>query len=442
MQEKSATGAAGKGYSSYMRSRICAVAVSLCALAAGGRAQEGPTYVPCIDTWAINSSSVLVAKIVEVCSSSRCGAGAGGGNTVALKVERTLKGDEGSQLKLPGNQLKLQLDARLDALKDWKKRKASLLIFDGLDVDPVSSVKAPAQVMDLSDAGLSIITKEMQVLHDPDEILAAAESAIKGHPGVGRVNTFPKMLLNETMGLNNGTPPLALVPVDAHLESWARAVLLGPAHPSLDAALRPEAVRALEYFQSEGNVSLLRTLLNDPANVTQAAEFNLGVEVRTYPVRQEAYTVLKAWKVDAVEPLTREEKSMPEAVRTASLSDRTGMIGQTEIKKLARFENLERLDLRNDHLTAQAYQALPRLGNLRALGLAGSNINDGKLADLAALEHLEALDLTATAITDAGLQKLVTLPELKSLNLTRTKVTAGGIKQMQKQRPDVMIEYR
>ena len=95
-----------------MRRMIGTLAVFVSVLTPGGRAQEGPTYFPCIDTWAINSSSVLVAKIVEVCSSSRCGPG----GTVALKVERTLKGDQ-------GNQLKLQLDAPLDVLKDWKSAR-------------------------------------------------------------------------------------------------------------------------------------------------------------------------------------------------------------------------------------------------------------------------------------------------------------------------------
>ena len=413
-----------------MKTRLCALVLCLPWLAAAG-AQDGPAYTPCLDTWAINSNAVFVAKITEVCSPSRCGSD----NTVSLKVERTLKGDEGTQFKL-------QIDAPPEALKDWKHRKSSLLLFDGLDVDPLSTRKAPAEVLDLSDPALSILTAHMQVLRDPDEILAAASAAIGQHPDGKHLNTFPRMLLNESLGLNNGFPPLTLVPVDPDLERWAQSVLLGPPHPAIDAALRPEAVRALQFFPSDSNTRLLRTLLDDPASTTRPAEFNLGVEVRTYPVRTEAYTVLREWKVNVAEPVTHVESSQPEAVRTASLSNRTGIIGHAEIEQLARFGNLQQLELQNDHLTAQAYKSITRLNSLRAISLGGSNITDGKLDNFVQLTHLEALDLTATKITDAGLQPLAQLPELKSLNLTQTRATAQGVRQLQQQRPDIVIRYR
>ena len=414
-----------------MRFRTCGL-ILLATLTAASPAQPGPTYLPCLDTWTLNSSSVFVARIVEVCSASRCG----GSNVVALNVQRTLKGTQPRQLKIA-------IDASPDELKDWKHRKASLLIFDGLNASPNQDPAQPtAEALDLSDPELSILNANLEPLHGADPILEATGSILQNHPGVDHILTFPRMLLDETRGLDASLPPLVPVPVSPSLEAWARSTLLGPPHPAIDQALRPEAVAALQFFPSPANTALLRSLLNDPASTVQPAEFNLGLEVRTFPVRLEAYTVLKEWKIDVAEPVTKEQASKPEAVRVASLSNHTGMIGQTEIKSLARFENLEQLELRNDHLTAQAYGVLPRLAGLRALGLAGSNITDGKLPILVALNNLEALDLSGTKITDAGLRTIANFPYLKSLNLTQSRVTAEAVRELQSQRPDIRVEFR
>ena len=96
-----------------MRLGLCA---PFAVLAAISSAQPGPTYVPCLDTMALNSPIVFTGKIVEICGSVRCGAT----NNVVVRVEQHLKGDVSETTQAA-------IDVSAPILTEWKARGSRLL---------------------------------------------------------------------------------------------------------------------------------------------------------------------------------------------------------------------------------------------------------------------------------------------------------------------------
>jgi hypothetical protein len=218
------------------------------------------------------------------------------------------------------------------------------------------------------------------------------------------------------------------------LEKWAHEFIRID-----DYMRRGEAARALRYFKSDDNIARVKSLLDDPKWVyARRAEENEGLEVRLYPVRQDAYVTLQYWGVAAEEPKIREETWKPDRVQSIGLSNQK--VTAAELKSLARFENLQDLSLWNVELTHEALCDLAALKNLRALYLGGTNLTDGGLKHLAHLSRLRYLDLRGTKITDQGLKQLAEFKSLQKLDLKRAQVTDEGVAELRRLRPDLKIE--
>jgi hypothetical protein len=224
------------------------------------------------------------------------------------------------------------------------------------------------------------------------------------------------------------------VPADQRLENWAHQAI-----GSDDFMRRCEAVRALRHFPSDENIARLKALLNDSGwSYFHRAEDNLGVEVRHYTVRQEAYETLRLWGVSVPQPVVREEVLKFESVTTVSMFNQK--ITDDDLRGLARFENLEQLFLWGAKIRDAQLALLAERKNLRELYLAGTTISDAGLPHLAALHRLEYLDLAATRVSDAGLRVLAALPRLRKVDLSRTGVTYEGVAALRAARPNLQIE--
>ncbi len=79
--------------------------------------------------------------------------------------------------------------------------------------------------------------------------------------------------------------------------------------------------------------------------------------------------------------------------------------------------------------TADDLRKVPEYHDVVTLSLASSEIHDADLKLLAAFPHLRKLDLSRTSITDAGLRELrgLRLRSLEELSLAETRVTIDGI---------------
>jgi hypothetical protein len=180
--------------------------------------------------------------------------------------------------------------------------------------------------------------------------------------------------------------------------------------------------------------------LNDPATVVlQRAESNLGVEVQAYPVREQAYQVLRGWGVAVPQPVLRVETTRLDAVKVVDLSNRAERVHHTDIDALVKFPNLEALRMENDRSTSEAYRSIAALKTLRVLDLRGTKFNDSYVKWLTGLYDLASLNLAGTKITDEGVQELAGLVGLKSLDLRGTGVSEGAVAKLRSTRPDVAV---
>jgi hypothetical protein len=395
-----------------------------------GAQQPGNTFVPCLDTMAINSRYVFVARIVEVHKSVAVAADP----NVVVDVEKSLKGGRSGKLEI-------RVEAPDSLLADWQNRSARLLLFDG-DAGTSSVTARTKKPIDLSSANLKVLTADMKVVTDPEEVLQAAQKAIARHSsanGIYTIETFNRFLPPETAkALDAKFAPYTSVPVDPELERWAQSVLRGKTK-----GYRAEAVSALRYFKSKENIRLLTPLLNDPQwSYLKSAEENMGVEVRVYNVRQAAYQVLKSWGVDVVEPVTQDQKLNLEGVTQFNISNKKDFVRHADIDALSGFPNLQTLYLQNDHqMTVESFRSIGTLKTLRTIDLTHSNVNDERLSYFANLPNLQSLILVGTKITDVGLKTIGDFKSLTSLDVTGTNVTWAGVDELRVRRPDLKIEF-
>jgi hypothetical protein len=395
-----------------------------------GAQQPGNTFVPCLDTMAINSRYVLVAKIVEIHKL----VGVASDSNVVASVEKSLKGGQSGKVDI-------HIDVPESVLAEWKDRGTRLLLFNG-ETSPSTVSNKTNKPIDLSSSNLKILTAEMKVLTNPEQVIQAAQKAISRHSsanGIYTIDTFSRSLPSETAKeLGAKISPYTNVPVDPELERWAQSVLRGNTK-----GFRAEAVDALRYFKSKENMRLLTPLLNDPQwGYLKSAEENMGVEIRVYTVRRAAYQVLKNWGVDVVEPATQEQKLNLESVKQFDLSNKKDFVHHADIDALSGFPNLQTIYLQNDHqMTVECFRSLGTLKTLRAIDLTHSNVNDERLTYLASLPNLQSLILIGTRITDEGLKTIGDFKALTNLDVTGTNVTWAAVAELRVRRPDMKIEF-
>ncbi len=132
--------------------------------------------------------------------------------------------------------------------------------------------------------------------------------------------------------------------------------------------------------------------------------------------------------------------------------------------QLAQFTTLVALNLNNNpSITDKGVGQLAPLVKLQSLGLRGTLVGDPAMAPIAKFADLQQLDLSSSTVTDAGVAQLRSLANLRTLNLSgttvgdgslgtaagfknlrsldvaKTKVTDGGVATLQKSLPDCRI---
>ena len=111
------------------------------------------------------------------------------------------------------------------------------------------------------------------------------------------------------------------------------------------------------------------------------------------------------------------------------------------LEHLEHLTSLQTLDLMRTAVTDAGLERLKGLTSLQRLDLRGTRVTDSGLEHLAGMSGLQVLDLMSTKVTDAGLMHLKGLTSLKALSLRDTKVTDAGVKNLQRQLPDVQIQW-
>lgn len=402
-----------------------AAACVVLSIPTGAGAQPLVGGIESIECTVANSLLVILGTITEVHPkeadrNTRCEA------TVA--VEETLKGSHGDLRRV-------RLNRSAADLTRWKERSTRLLIVQS---DPPTQT----DVIDLPDAGLAVLTSDFTLLRKPDDLIRAVKETVRRMPGVTRIETYKLRVPDRVTvagtkweeAYKSGGYIRVAVPIDDRLEKTAHDYLR-----SRDYELRQEGTILLRYFKSDDNVARAKALLDDPNwGYNQRAEENWGTEVRSYRVREMAYSTLKHyWGVKVAEPITREESWKPDVVRFVTNADQ---VSDAKLKKLAAFKNLETLLLSYSAVTDDQLKEIAKLANLRNLYLRNTAVTDEGLKHLAPLKDLRCLCLCGTAVTDEGLKVLAGLPSLQEIDLDGAKkVTDGGLAELRKLRPDLKV---
>jgi len=380
-----------------------------------------------IECTVANADLVVLGRLVEFGGGGQANGREGREATIA--VEEILKGERHQRLRV-------DLSDPVSALTGWKVHSRRLLVAVKGDVPTA------ATVIDLSDENLEVLTAEFRLLRDPEDVIQVAKETVRRMPAaVRRIHTFGLVVPRDAVAGTTWEKYYATgghlrlqVPVDERLEKKALDSIR-----SESLQRREEGVRALRYFKTDENIARVKRLLSDPgwAYLHHAGE-NKGLEVRIYTVREESYQALKYWGVDAENPMTREEILKPGSVKTVSLSNT--QVTDTDLKELARFENLENLFLWNTAVTDARLKELGGLKNLKSLYLGGTEVTDQGLKHLAGLKSLQHLDLRSTKVTDQGLEVLAGYQSLQKLDLGRAPVTDEGVAELRKRCPGLKIE--
>lgn len=119
--------------------------------------------------------------------------------------------------------------------------------------------------------------------------------------------------------------------------------------------------------------------------------------------------------------------SMDQALTLRELDLSKLSLDPEDLKHLAGFPALARINLRGSTITDDGLAVLATLQDLQSLELQGANISDKGVAHLAKLGALAELGLNNTSITDAGLAHLKNNTVLESIQLNGTKITDVGL---------------
>jgi ankyrin repeat protein len=204
--------------------------------------------------------------------------------SVAFAVKKTVKGPHrtANTFEVPS--------ARGAELEGLRALGHELLVF----VVPLGN-DSTLEWLDLTRPRQAIVTADLRILLDRDEILAAARRAVeKPPPRNGPAVAIPlQRLLGSATGYWDGN---LLVPADRELERNARAAL-----DSRFPWFREWGVEALRPFRTEENALLLKKLAerDDGYVVEKSDRENRGLEVRRFPVREAALRLLKEWNFPA-----------------------------------------------------------------------------------------------------------------------------------------------
>lgn len=228
-------------------------------------------------------------------------------STATIKVAETYKGEKKDEVKMIAAHKSRFASDKLSDLAKEKKEVLLCLVkserYKSRGADYATqpwALRTPAgeidhTVVDLSgEAGTFVIVMDGRVLARKEDILKAATAAGKETktPTQGRVRAPASAEV--VRKLADGGPAWLLAPIDARLEETAKEWLKAK---ELD--FRLEGAKTVKLFKSEGNIALLKGLLEDPQSKTDG-------KTKSYPIRKAAYDVLKEWGVEVKQPLIEE----------------------------------------------------------------------------------------------------------------------------------------
>ncbi|MEJ7594756.1 MAG: hypothetical protein WKF77_24780 [Planctomycetaceae bacterium] len=101
-------------------------------------------------------------------------------------------------------------------------------------------------------------------------------------------------------------------------------------------------------------------------------------------------------------------------------------ISDDTLKQLPVLPKLGRLSLADTNIDGSCLEHVAKFSEIDTLDLAGTKVTDESLAFLSSLKKLKRLDLRGTPITDVGIKHLLNCPELYVVNLSDTGVTDEG----------------
>lgn len=363
------------------------------------RAQPIFGHAESIEYIVSNADVVVIGKLTELGDTKEI-LGSDWRN-VTIGVKESLKGDTWQPLRI-------HLPNPESVLSQWKDGSHRLLVAIQHDNSPTGTV------IDLTSEKLEVATADLKFLRKPEDVTRIAKETVRRMPGVRRTFGVRIMLPYDAIGNTQWAGHhglVVIVPVDDRLEKRAHEYIR-----STDSIRRSDGIKALRFFKSDENITRLKTLLDDPdSGYLRHPTNNMGVEVRQYTVRKEAFETLEQWGVKVEKPIMRVEAYKPGEVTLVAWSGKRLVDG--EVKKLARFENLAILLLDDTAVT------------------------DASIKELSGLKKLRELRLSGTKVTDAGIKQLAEIPNLQYLSVVHTRVTDNGVAELRKLRPDLKIEH-
>jgi len=248
-----------------------------------------------IETTVANSDHVFIATVVKFRRAEQDNDQDVHEVTIAIEeaVKQELFRDE------PYRGLSLRITRPASVLADWKERSSRLLV--------ACNHYAPKQttVIELAPDKLEVMTADVKLIRDPEAVTRLARTAVSRLPAnIERVHTFELQVPREVVAgtrwekyYDTGGHLTLSVPVDQHLEKRAQDYVR-----SKSPGRREEGARALAYFKSDENLTLVKPLLNDQG-ITYDGDKD---GERIYGARYSAYRTLKAWGIDVAQPVYRE----------------------------------------------------------------------------------------------------------------------------------------
>lgn len=250
--------------------------------------------------------------------------------TVTLAVQETLKGETGTRVVLT-----LRSAAEDGTLQRWQAARQPLLWFlqkrSGSQSDfvapgsawaPVSGVSGNTWAVELGGPEREgrlptpIFSMNLTLIRTDARLLEAVRSSSRFQildPFTGQCGLSVSRALMQETG-RSGDANAVTVPVNAQLERLALRWMDDP-H---DISNRTNGIMALRNFRTPAHEKRLLALLDDPETSRQLDYGPDGKLYywRRYPVREAAYSVLKAWEVPVPNPPHQEqlEEYLPPAM--------------------------------------------------------------------------------------------------------------------------------
>lgn len=229
-------------------------------------------------------------------------------HTVTFRVDETLKGEHRPSLRFL-----LQSNTRDEKdITRWKEQGRPLLAFlresrcvvakwhyrewSRFPFAPRTGYRERSFLELAPGAESPAYDLSLKALDGPEAILRATREAIATPPAPGK-------LCDSWVDLPGDGLIRLTVPIDSRLEARARGWVRSP-----DRDFRRLGAANLMYFRSDTNVAILRGLLDDPGVSTVHFLDSRRAEriERVHVVREEAYSVLRAWGYEVPRPLPRE----------------------------------------------------------------------------------------------------------------------------------------